>query len=138
MFDIRTQLVRPGRDSIYRWTGQDANFAAALLGSLTGVLTAAMQAAGGEPVAGTKSVTPHVKATFDGAPWIDAPPYLIADGILTLKDNFTEGDPGFVDAAGLNFQLRDDSPVYSQIPGFQRIPFEEIGLQADEYRRAAP
>ena len=73
MFDISTRLVRPGRDSIYRWQGKDANFAAALLASLTGVLTAAMQAAGGEPVAGTKSVTLHVSATFGGAQWIDAP-----------------------------------------------------------------
>ena len=73
MFDIRTQLVRPGRDSIYRWKDKDANFAAALLGSLTGVLTAAMQAAGGEPVAGTKSVTRHVKAPVNRAPRPDAP-----------------------------------------------------------------
>ncbi len=35
---------------------------------------------------------------------------------------------GFVDAAKLNFQLRDDSPVYKQVPGFQKIPFGNMGL----------
>jgi hypothetical protein len=70
-----------------------------------------------------------------GGPWMDlaaeAKPY------TTIRDNFTEGDPGFVDAAKLNFQLKDDSPVYKQIPGFQRVPFEQIGLVRDEYRTDA-
>lgn len=39
----------------------------------------------------------------------------------------TQKDPGFVDAAQLNFQLKDDSEVYRVLPGFRRIPFEEIG-----------
>ena len=55
----------------------------------------------------------------------------------TIEDNFTEGDPGFVDAEKMNFQLKEDSPVYKQIPGFQRIPFEKIGLFQDEYRKNA-
>ena len=43
-------------------------------------------------------------------------------------DNFiTHKDPGFVDAAKLNFQLKDDSVVYQKLPGFQKIPFEKIG-----------
>ena len=102
MFDIRTQLVRPGRDSIYRWAGKDANFAAALLASLTGVLTAAMQAAGGEPVAGTKSVTLHVKATFNGAPWIDAPITLASltdDDERAVMDALSDAVRPFRDAA---------------------------------------
>ncbi|MBN2309866.1 MAG: hypothetical protein JXR94_12905, partial [Candidatus Hydrogenedentes bacterium] len=49
-----------------------------------------------------------------------------------IEDNFTEGDPGFIDAEHLNFQLKDDSPVYEL--GFKRIPFEEIGLRHDEFR----
>ena len=81
--------IIPGARSIYRWKDKDANFAAALLASLTGVLTAAMQAAGGEPVAGTKSVTLHVSATFDGAQWIDAPITLasLTDDELNLARN---------------------------------------------------
>ena len=47
---------------------------------------------------------------------------------VTFRDNLTEGDPGFVDPANMNFQLRDDSPVYDELPGFKRIPFEKIGL----------
>jgi len=39
----------------------------------------------------------------------------------------TQKDPGFVDAAKLNFQLKDDSVVYRELPGFQRIPFGQIG-----------
>ncbi len=43
-------------------------------------------------------------------------------------ENFiTQKDPGFVDMAKLNFQLRDDSAVYRELPGFKRIPFEQIG-----------
>jgi regulation of enolase protein 1 (concanavalin A-like superfamily) len=37
-------------------------------------------------------------------------------------------DLGFVDAANGNFQLRDDSPVFDQLPDFQPIPFHKIGL----------
>ena len=39
----------------------------------------------------------------------------------------TQKDPGFVDAEHLNFQLKDDSVVYRELPGFKRIPFEQIG-----------
>ena len=41
----------------------------------------------------------------------------------------TDADPGFVNSAKLDFQLRDDSPVFEKLPGFERIPFEQIGLQ---------
>jgi hypothetical protein len=43
-------------------------------------------------------------------------------------DNYlTKADPGFVNAAALDFRLKDDSPVFRALPKFQRIPFEEIG-----------
>jgi hypothetical protein len=73
---------------------------------------------------------------FVGQGWDDifpeARPYAV------LQDNMAGQDPHFVDAAGMNFQLRDDSPVYKQIPGFQKIPFEQIGLIQDEYRTSVP
>jgi hypothetical protein len=47
----------------------------------------------------------------------------------------TQKDPGFVDAATLNFQLRDDSVVYRELPGFKRIPFEQIGPRPAADRR---
>jgi len=58
---------------------------------------------------------------------------------MRIVDNFvTEEDPGFVDAANMNFQLRDDSVVYQKIPEFKKIPFENIGLYQDEYRTTRP
>ncbi|MFC1738431.1 hypothetical protein ACFL1G_05190, partial [Planctomycetota bacterium] len=56
-----------------------------------------------------------------------------------LVDNFvTEEDPGFINASDENFILRDDSYVYDIIPGFQKIPFDKIGLYVDEYRKILP
>ncbi|WP_248927610.1 X2-like carbohydrate binding domain-containing protein [Paenibacillus hamazuiensis] len=37
---------------------------------------------------------------------------------------------GFNDPAGGNFGLKSDSVLFTQIPGFQNIPFEQIGIQA--------
>lgn len=55
---------------------------------------------------------------------------MLCDGDWEQQDNYvTEIDPGFVDAATMNFQLRDDSEVYEKIPGFEAIPFGEIGMQ---------
>ncbi len=43
-------------------------------------------------------------------------------------DNYiTQKDPGFVNAGKLDFRLKDDAEVYRNLPGFQRIPFEQIG-----------
>jgi len=53
---------------------------------------------------------------------------------LDIRDNWTTySDPGFIDRANDNFGLRDDSEVFEKIPGFERIPFEEIGVKPDEY-----
>jgi hypothetical protein len=52
------------------------------------------------------------------------------------RNNFeTNDDPGFIDAANMNFQLRKDSVVYKKLPGFKKIPFERIGLYRDKYRK---
>ncbi|MFI4911233.1 MAG: right-handed parallel beta-helix repeat-containing protein [Sedimentisphaeraceae bacterium JB056] len=53
------------------------------------------------------------------------------------KNNFVaDKNPGFVDLANLDMRLKDDSVVYDEIPGFERIPFEKIGLYDDEYRKS--
>jgi hypothetical protein len=39
----------------------------------------------------------------------------------------TADDPGFVNAAHDNYQLRDDAEVFKKLPGFKPIPFERIG-----------
>lgn len=50
--------------------------------------------------------------------------------------NIINIDPLFVDRAKGNFQLRDDSPAFKK--GFKKIPFDKIGLYADEYRKNLP
>lgn len=56
-------------------------------------------------------------------------------GDVGLGKNYSSaGDPGFVNAKKLNFKLRRDSIVYSKLPGFKPIPFDKMGLYADQYR----
>lgn len=50
----------------------------------------------------------------------------------------TDGDPGFVDVAKGNFQLRPDAEVFRRLPGFRPIPFDKIGPQADPPRPSKP
>lgn len=60
----------------------------------------------------------------------------VQTGNWDVADSFvTDTDPGFVNAAKLDFQLRNDSAAFSKIPGFEKLPFEQIGLQRDEFRR---
>lgn len=53
------------------------------------------------------------------------------------ENYITQKDPGFVDAARLNFQLKDDSVIYRELPGFERIPFEKIGPRPPGERNSA-
>lgn len=56
-----------------------------------------------------------------------------------FEDNLeTAEDVGIVDAEHLDFNLKDSSAVYQRVPGFQKIPFSQIGLRKDEYRRSLP
>ncbi len=58
---------------------------------------------------------------------------------IKMADNYvTDENPGFVDAAEMDFRLKDDSIVYREVPGFEKIPFEKIGLYQDEYRATWP
>jgi hypothetical protein len=64
---------------------------------------------------------------------------MLLDGDWDQKDNsMTDGDPGFADAAAEDFALREDSEAFKKIPGFERIPFGEIGLVKDELRPELP
>jgi hypothetical protein len=51
-------------------------------------------------------------------------------------DNCVNQDPLFDGTPPETFRLRDDSPAYKI--GFERIPFERIGLYKDEYRAELP
>jgi hypothetical protein len=43
-----------------------------------------------------------------------------------ITNNLPDSDPLFVDEGTLDLTLREDSPAYS-IPGFNPIPFKQIG-----------
>jgi hypothetical protein len=61
----------------------------------------------------------------------------VQTGNWDVTDGFvTDTDPGFVNSTRLDFRLRDDSAVFAKMPGFGKIPFEQIGLQRDEFRRS--
>ena len=53
----------------------------------------------------------------------------------TLNNYRTSNDPGFVDFENENFNLRHDSEVFKKIQNFKPIPFSDMGLYYDEYRR---
>ncbi len=50
----------------------------------------------------------------------------------------TNRDPGFADAARLDFTLPAGSEAFERIPGFEPVPFGEMGLRVDEYRPNLP
>ena len=81
---------------------------------------------------GSQSVSYSSLATF-----VDpANPYYIE-----THDNKWIGDKstaGFMDVAALDFRLSPSSTIFTQIPGFQSIPFDQIGLQVDDWRTALP
>jgi hypothetical protein len=60
--------------------------------------------------------------------------------VATFRNNFelTIEDMGFFDAAKLDFRMRPDAPVFAKVPGFKPIPFEQIGLYANEFRPSVP
>ena len=68
-----------------------------------------------------------------GPRWIES-----LDGLneskIEVRDNLTAGDPGFVDRAKADFRLRSGSPALAI--GFKPIPFNQIGLVKDEYRKS--
>src|SRR5665648_49744 len=66
-----------------------------------------------------KNVFVRIKKVIDGNP-----------KFLDYSDNnfVTDEDPGFVSEKDQNFKLKKTSEVFKRIPGFQQIPFEEIGI----------
>ena len=56
---------------------------------------------------------------------------------LLENGNFGETDPGFVDAAHGDYQLKSKAALFAQV-GFRPIPIDEIGLYVDAYRAGLP
>lgn len=52
--------------------------------------------------------------------------------LVTVRDNLTEGNPGFVAPEKGDFRLKEASPALKL--GFRPIPFDNIGPYRDEYR----
>jgi parallel beta-helix repeat protein len=62
----------------------------------------------------------------------------VHDGVeklLDVRNNFDQGDPRFVNPSVNDFRLRPDSPALKL--GFEPIAIDKIGVQSDEYARAA-
>ena len=50
----------------------------------------------------------------------------------------TTVDPGFADYRRLNLTLLPSSPIFKHLPGFKQIPFNDIGLEIDQWRTRVP
>ncbi len=48
---------------------------------------------------------------------------------VTLKNNAIEKQPGFVDAAKMDFRLRAGAEVLEKLPELSTIPLEKIGVK---------
>lgn len=59
---------------------------------------------------------------------------------VTVRDNsaLTMKDIGFTNPARLDFRMAADAPAFQKVPGFEPVPFAEIGLRVDEFRRKLP
>ncbi len=60
-------------------------------------------------------------------------------GTNTLADNWeTDQDAAFANLAAGDFAVIDPAVLQEQVPGFESIPFDRIGLYLDEYRQTMP
>ena len=59
---------------------------------------------------------------------------------VTHRDNtaLSAGGLGFSSAANLDFRMDLRAAAFEKVPGSERIPFEQIGLCANDLRRALP
>lgn len=54
------------------------------------------------------------------------------------KNWTTQDDPGFVNMAEGDYELKADSLVFKKIEGFKPVPFDRMGLYRDAWRRELP
>jgi hypothetical protein len=62
----------------------------------------------------------------------------VAAGFASGANRVYDADPGFVDLARHDFRLKPEARLRSDLPSFQPIPSDQIGLYVDEYRRVLP
>ena len=53
-----------------------------------------------------------------------------ADLVQAANNHIVTDDPGFVDWQSMNFTLKQDAPVFENIPGFRVFGFDRIGARA--------
>ena len=70
---------------------------------------------------------------------------MVDGGKIVASRDFATGrnvsyqeNPGFKDPASLDFRLAPDAKLLKDLPGFEAIPVERIGLRTDEYRKTLP
>lgn len=61
--------------------------------------------------------------------WLDG----LSDRVVEVKDNWTQGDPGFVDAARGDYRLAKGGPAARA--GHVSLPIDKMGMYRDRYRR---
>lgn len=52
-----------------------------------------------------------------------------------IQNWVTKEDPGFVDMKNKNFTLKKDAKVFAIIKGFEPVPFDQMGLFKDQFRK---
>lgn len=78
--------------------------------------------------------TPFTWKLINGTNIIATNAFLVAG----QKNVSYSSDPGFVDFANHDFRLKPDAQVFKDLPGFQPIRFQEIGLFTDDFRKRLP
>jgi len=85
-----------------------------------------------------RNVVERNVAVACGEEWLHVPgmePYLDQNRFENNLELATYEEAGFVDADALDLRLREDSIVFDEVAGFEQIPFDEIGLYEDEFRK---
>jgi hypothetical protein len=83
-------------------------------------------------------ISENVTAQCEKAARISAKPEEIKDSVFARNLDLEARDPKFAAPATGDYSLAPDSPVFSELPSFEKIPFHGIGLYRDEYRRELP
>jgi hypothetical protein len=83
-------------------------------------------------------ISENVTAQCEKAVRIAAKPEEIKDSVFARNLDLDSRDPGFTSPGSGDYSLAPDSPVFSEMPSFAKIPFRGIGLYLDAYRNELP
>ena len=83
-------------------------------------------------------ISENVTAQCEKPVRIAAKPEEIKDSVFARNLDLESRDPGFTAPGAGDYSLTPASPVFSEIPAFEKIPFHGIGLYRDEFRSKLP